>query len=297
MVLLSNSEAFVPKNDYVFKRLFGHVGNEEITKGLLNSILETKVEEINLEGNTILERDLIDDKLGVLDIKAVLNNAVTCDIEMQVAEQDNIEERLMYYWSKMFIGNIHKGDNYGTLRKCIAIMFIDFNLENLAQIPKSHTEWEIREKDFSKIVLTEVLELHIISLPKLMELAEKNKLPEGEKKLKSWVKFLLDPQELGVMEMEGNDALKKAKEEFDTLSQDEYEQRLAELRQKEIMDRKARESFARRKGLEEGIKQGLEQGEKQEKQKIAKEMLKNNVDMEIIKKCTGLSAEEIEKLK
>jgi len=31
-------------------------------------LLETKVEEINLEGNTILERDLIDDKLGVLDI-------------------------------------------------------------------------------------------------------------------------------------------------------------------------------------------------------------------------------------
>ena len=32
-------EALKPTNDYVFKRIFGHVGNEKITKGLINSIL------------------------------------------------------------------------------------------------------------------------------------------------------------------------------------------------------------------------------------------------------------------
>ena len=29
-----------PTNDYVFKRIFGFVGNEDITKGLLNAILD-----------------------------------------------------------------------------------------------------------------------------------------------------------------------------------------------------------------------------------------------------------------
>ena len=76
--------SFVPTNDYVFKRIFDHVGNEEITKGLLNAILDTKVKKINLEGNTILERDLKDDKLGALDIKAVLNNSINCDIEEKI---------------------------------------------------------------------------------------------------------------------------------------------------------------------------------------------------------------------
>ena len=32
-----------PKLDYVFKRIFGYVGNEEITENLLNSILENKI--------------------------------------------------------------------------------------------------------------------------------------------------------------------------------------------------------------------------------------------------------------
>ena len=42
-------ELLNPKSDYVFKRIFGHVGNEEITKELLNSILENKVTEIELD--------------------------------------------------------------------------------------------------------------------------------------------------------------------------------------------------------------------------------------------------------
>ena len=29
-----------PTNDYVFKRIFGYVGNEEITKVLLNAIID-----------------------------------------------------------------------------------------------------------------------------------------------------------------------------------------------------------------------------------------------------------------
>jgi len=285
LIFIETQNSFIPTNDYVFKRIFGHVGNEEITKGLLNSILDTKVKEINLEGNTILERDLIDDKLGILDIKAVLNNTVSCDIEMQVAYEEDIEKRLIYYWSRMFDLNIKKGEDYRALKKCIAIIFIDFDLEQIKNIPKSHTEWKIREKDFSKIVLTEVLELHIISLPKLVKLAEKNKLPKEERKLESWVKFMLNPKELEEVDMEENEALKKAKEEFDTLSQDEYEQRIAELREKGRMDRMARERYVRKQGIEE------------EKEKIAIKMLKDFEDIEKIIKYTELSREEIERLK
>jgi len=171
------------------------------------------------------------------------------------------------------------------LKKCIAIIFIDFDLEQIKNIPKSHTEWKIREKDFSKIVLTEVLELHIISLPKLVKLAEKNKLPKEERKLESWVKFMLNPKELEEVDMEENEALKKAKEEFDTLSQDEYEQRIAELREKGRMDRMARERYVRKQGIEE------------EKEKIAIKMLKDFEDIEKIIKYTELSREEIERLK
>ncbi len=50
-------------------------------------------------------------------------------------------------------------------------------------------------------------------------------------------------------------------------------------------------------GVEEGIRQGIEQGSIKEKQEIAKSMLKENICISIISKCTGLAQEEIEKLK
>ena len=59
-----------PKNDYVFKRIFGWVGNEKITGDLISSIIGEEVNDVDLDGNKILERDLIDEKLGELDVHA-----------------------------------------------------------------------------------------------------------------------------------------------------------------------------------------------------------------------------------
>ena len=50
-------------------------------------------------------------------------------------------------------------------------------------------------------------------------------------------------------------------------------------------------------GLEQGMSQGLEQGSVNEKYEIAKNLLDNNVSIDIIIKSTGLSKEKIEELK
>ena len=50
-------------------------------------------------------------------------------------------------------------------------------------------------------------------------------------------------------------------------------------------------------GKEAGIKKGVKQGIKKEKIKIAKHLLENNIDIEIIEKSTGLNKEELIKLK
>ena len=68
-----------PKNDYVFKRIFGWVGNEKITGDLISSIIGEEVKDVDLDGNKILERDLIDEKLGELDVKAKIGNDMECD--------------------------------------------------------------------------------------------------------------------------------------------------------------------------------------------------------------------------
>ena len=85
-----------------------------------------------------------------------------------------------------------------------------------------------------------------------------------------------------------DESIKKAKEVLDEISEDEHEQYLAHLREKYIFERQ---------GIEEaGFDKGLAQGSKNEKYEIAKKLKQNNIDIEIIIKCTDLTKEEIEKL-
>ena len=52
----------------------------------------------------------------------------------------------------------------------------------------------------------------------------------------------------------------------------------------------------RLEGLEQGIEQGIEQGLEQGIKNTAKSMLDENINIETISKCTGLSEEEIKSL-
>ena len=181
-----------PKNDYVFKRIFGHTGNEEITKGLLQSIIPDKIDKIELDSNPITEKDLLDDKVGILDIKAKLNDGnVNCDIEMQVVDQKDIEKRILFYWSKMYIQTLKVGEDYENLKRCIVILITDYNLDKLKEIPEYVTKWKIREEKYSKLVLTNDLELYIISLEKA-----KNSTNNKKEELYNWLKFINNPREV-----------------------------------------------------------------------------------------------------
>ena len=182
----------LPTNDYVFHRIFGYVGNEDITKGLIGTIIDQGISNITIDETEITEQNIRDDKIGVLDIKARLNNNIVCDVEMQVAKNDNIEKRIMFYWSKIYSQEIHKGEDYDVLQRTIVILLANFELDNLKELPKFHTKWQIREEEYRKIILTNTLEIHILELPKLKRQIEKNK---GKKKTKIdlWSMFLLNP--------------------------------------------------------------------------------------------------------
>ena len=45
------SKLLDPKIDYVFKRIFGYIGNEEITKELISSIIRKEISSIELDNN------------------------------------------------------------------------------------------------------------------------------------------------------------------------------------------------------------------------------------------------------
>ncbi len=300
---MEEDKAMLPTNDYVFQRIFGKVGNEEITKGLISAIIKREVKKVELDESPILEKDLRDDKVGVLDVKARLDDDQLCNIEMQLVQKTNIEKRIMFYWSKLYSGEIKEGDDYNELHKTIAILIADFELDNLKTIEKFHTKWEIREEEYSKIVLTEVLELHIIELPKLIEQLNKNHTSKKDKVV-LWSLFITNPKELGEKIMSENEDIKKANEELEKISADKHEQYLAHLRQKHIMDTKAVEEYGYLKGKKEGREEGKAEGEAigeargeaRGKKEMIKSMLKKGISIEVVADISKLSIEEIEKI-
>ena len=141
--------------------------------------------------------------------------------------------------------------------------------------------------------MTDDFELNIIEIPKVYKLKSTGK----EKKLKEWLTFLDKPDSKEVSDyMKSNENIKQAKEKLNEMSQDEKVRRLAELREKALMDEREAEYTGYCNGVEDGIKQGIEQGTASSKKEIAKKMKMKGTDINFIIEITGLSKEEIEQL-
>lgn len=234
------------KNDYVFKRIFGHIGSERITKQMLSTIIQKPINTVKLDENTILEKELLEDRVGIIDIHAKIDDKIDVDIEMQVVKQYDIEKRIMFYWSKLYTQGIISGENYESLNKTIAILITDSKIPKLNKIPEYYTKWQIREEKYQSVILTDVLEIYIIELPKVVESQNSRNV-----EIRPWLEFIENPEkaEMIGMSKENAVAIKEAKKLLEEISKDEHERYLAHLREKYIRDQKA----IKRTGYNEGL--------------------------------------------
>ena len=283
-----------PTNDYVFKKIFGSIGSEDITREFIKCATGMNFECINLDTTPILEKDLIDKKTGILDVKVVADKINNIDIEMQVVKSEHIAERILFYWSKMYNKTIRQGLGYERAQKAICILIADFKVSNLTQIDKFYTRWKIMEENYTKQNFTDKLYIVIIELEKIKDIKETK-----NKELLNWCKFIKNPEEMEGEEMK-NEYIKKAKEKLDEINQSEEERRLAEIRERTIRDEMAIRDSGYIDGMKEGEKKGKIEGKNEgiaeEKLQIAKIMLKKKMLLEDIIEITRLSKSEIESL-
>ena len=231
--------------------------------------------------------------MGIVDVLAKVNNNEYCNIEMQMVDKKNIVKRLLYYWARQYSRQLKKNKDYKDLKRTIIILIANFKIMHINYLP-FHTRWKIIEEKDRKIVLTEDFELNIIELPKINRLFH---LTQKEKKLKEWLYFLENPESKEVSSyMKNNDSIKEAKNKLEEMSQDEKVRRLAELREKAILDEKEDEYTGYCNGVEDGIKQGIEQGIEQNQKDVAKKLRDKGIDIHFIIEITGLSKEDIENL-
>ncbi len=272
-----------PTNDFIFKKIFGESKNKELLKDLLEAILpEKEIESVEVEKDVSLERKMITDKLGILDVIATLNDNTKVNIEMQVKDYYNTVERSVFYGTGVFYENLKSGEKYKDIPQSISIWITNYNIFEEGPI---HEKANLR-REYENILLTDKLELHYIQLPKF-----KKKCKRITNKLEEWLTFIIN-ENMEAIKMSENENIKKAEEELEYLTGDEETRRLAYLREKAIRDEKAALAEAR----EEGIEEGIEEGKEVEKLQIAKKMLVKGISIEDIIEITGLTKEEIIKL-
>lgn len=268
-----------PKVDFVFKKIFGNEKHPEILISFLNAVMKpvNPIKKVKIN-NSDIEKEHIEDKYSRLDIKATTDKGEQINIEIQVKNEYNMIRRSLYYWSKMYEGQINEGDNYNKLSKTVCINILDFKyLKN----DRFHNGYRLKEITTNE-ELTDVEEIHFIELPKMRESNENEEVTDM---LEAWIKFINNPSSKIVQKLEMDvEEIKQAKEELIRLSGDKKEVELYEQRKFAILDRVSDLENAEQKGLKKG------------KIEVAKNLL-DILDVETIAIKTGLSIEEIKNLK
>lgn len=281
------------KVDFAFKQLFGKQGNEPILIAFLNATLKlpehdriTSIEVLNSE----LEPKHLDDKKSVLDIHARTENSTRINIEIQLANRYDMEKRTLYYWSRIYSGQLNEGMGYKELAKTITINILNFRFVKPTE--RYHTTFHLFE-DEEKFLLTDVLEIHFMEIPKLMVNWRRKALNLHEDLLVRWL-LLLEAgenedirRELEAIAMQDS-VMKKAFAEWEDISRDPRAWAEYESRRKAILDDAAavREAELRAQEAEE-------KGALQAAENIARKLLLSGMDIETVSQHTGLSKEKV----
>ena len=105
------------KVDFVFKRIFGNEKHPNILISFLNSVFgysetdKKRIVKVKIE-NPNIEKEDLEDKYSILDIKATANDNTLLNIEIQVRNPLNMIERTLYYCCKLISNQLVEGENY-----------------------------------------------------------------------------------------------------------------------------------------------------------------------------------------
>ena len=266
-----------PKMDFVFKKIFGNEKHPNILISFFNAVLNPSdpIKSVTLQDTTI-EKEYLTDKYSRLDVRATTDKGEHINIEIQLDNKYNMIKRSLYYWSKLYEGQLESGNDYQKLARTICINLIDFNLLNH---DKFHSVYRLKDCETHE-ELTDIIELHFIELKKMKHVKHAD---EVKSKLEAWLHFINQPDSEVVRELEAVESeIKSAKAELIRLSGNKVERELFEKRRQAMLDEASALAFAEEKGA------------KKEKLEIAKNLIQKGLDNGFIVETTGLSLEEVE---
>lgn len=272
------------KYDKPFKEIMLNEKNKDILKKLLETILKQEIKYINIK-NVELSVKGMDVKRKSVDVYLEsLNKKI--EIEVNTSLESYIHPRNMSYISNIYSSHTLRNDSYDEKTDIIQIN-LNYNQKN----KRIYNEYMMR--DLYGDVYVKNLKIIELNMEKYKEMWY-----HGSEKEKEENKFLimLDLNEEELKKIKGDKVVSKYMKEINKLNNDSefVEYMSAEEDARKIYN--SRMYDAREKGFKQGYDEGIEQGIEQNKIEIAKNLLNNNVDINIISLSTGLSQEEIKNL-
>jgi predicted transposase/invertase (TIGR01784 family) len=256
--------------------------------------------------STIQIPEIAAKKQSIVDVLCKDENGVQIIVEMQVSPQQGFEKRAQYYAAKAYSGQLNKGKEEGSryvdLKAVVFIAISDniifpdkvFYKSDHIILDKDNYSHDLKDFSFTFI---ELPKFKITDISLLTNIIEK------------WCYFFKNANkttEDDLIKIAGSDAMiQRAYDELNQFNWSEAELHTYDQEIKRIMDNRAAEDYkleqAKAEGIEEGLEkgkvEGLAKGKTEERITIARNLLAQNIDINIISSVTGLSVKEIEKLK
>jgi predicted transposase/invertase (TIGR01784 family) len=286
-----------PRVDIAFKKIFGVEENKDLLISLINSIVSEadQVEDVVLL-NPYNPKNFRDDKLSVLDIKAMGHKGQRFNIEIQITDEGDYDKRALYYWSKLYTEQLKEGFDYSELNKTIGIHILNFL--SIPDEDRYHNVFQLQEKE-TKLHYFKDIELHTIELNKFSKKKTKQEkflsktdelklmLPKIKTALDKWVTFLTKHELLDRTSLPNE------------LKDEQLEKALSVLEVMNLSDdeREAYDSHLKWLGVEAStIKKAEAKGKIEILEKVVKNMILKGQDLKFISEMTEVSEEEIKKL-
>jgi predicted transposase/invertase (TIGR01784 family) len=275
-------------NDIAFRKIFGNENRKEVLISFLNAVLLLE------NDNQIVSVDILNPyqlptikggKVTIVDIKAKDQNQKSYIVEMQVAPIDGFDKRVLYYASKSYSSQIERGDEYKKLNPTFFIGILNFEITKNTDYISRHKVVDIATGEN----IIKDIEFNFIELPKFNK--TENELSSI---IDQWVYFIKNAESLDVIPERIQDkGLQNAYQDADKHSWTKHELEEYDYALIREQDEIGKLEFAENQGVQKGKIEGKKEG----KIETAKTGILKGYDNSIISDLTGLSFEEIEKLR
>ena len=255
--------------------MFGYVmRNEEICKGLLERLLQIKIERLEYPELQKTITPHYENKGVRLDVYVQDSNRVF-DVEVQNILDDDLPTRTRYYQSMMDIDLLLKGKKYSELKESFIIFVCkdDFYEEGLPCYTFSNLCHEKRTLEFGDKTHKVIFNASAFSKEKDLERKSLLEYINNKESTSDFTKMI--------------DLLVEKTKENQTFRGDYMAWGLAE------QDAEKRGYNA---GVADGISQGISQGAEQKAIETAKNLISKLIPVNIVAECTGLTLESVQNL-